>query len=287
MNVLTFDIEEWFHILDHDATKTETEWSKFSSRIHKNVDRILKILDDNDQQATCFCLGWVARNYPEVIRTIDNAGHEIASHSDRHQLAYEQTEKEFASDLSDSLASLTDLTGKPIDTYRIPGFSLTASNQEWVFDALLAAGIRIDCSVFPANRSHGGLPKFSQAIPTLIRRNGEHLHEFPLNTTPFLGRPTVFSGGGYFRLFPYPVIRKFMCASGYVMSYFHPRDFDSNQPVIPGLSMARRFKSYYGLAGCEEKLQRLLGEFEFITVGQADKKVDWKSAPIVSDLSTQ
>jgi len=282
MNILTFDIEEWFHILDHEATKTEAEWSGFPSRIHRNIDRILSILDDHNQLATFFCLGWVARNYPEVVRKIAAAGHEIASHSDRHQLAYEQTPAAFVSDLADSLAALSDLTGKPIDTYRIPGFSLTVQNQEWVFEALLNAGIRIDCSVFPAARSHGGLPQFSEETPTQIKSNGQLLHEFPINTVPFLGRRLVFSGGGYFRLFPYSLIRRFMHDSDYVMTYFHPRDFDPDQPVIPDLSMVRRFKSYYGLSGCELKLRRLLGDFDFLTVGQANEHVDWDSVSIVS-----
>ena len=33
MNILTFDIEEWFHILDNNSTKTEKEWSNYESRI--------------------------------------------------------------------------------------------------------------------------------------------------------------------------------------------------------------------------------------------------------------
>ena len=30
MNILTFDIEEWFHILDNDSTSSENEWKNFS-----------------------------------------------------------------------------------------------------------------------------------------------------------------------------------------------------------------------------------------------------------------
>ena len=31
MNILTFDIEDWFHLLDHPSTKTEKQWANFPS----------------------------------------------------------------------------------------------------------------------------------------------------------------------------------------------------------------------------------------------------------------
>ena len=68
MKILTFDIEEWFHILDNDATKTEAEWEGFESRLHSNMNKIHGILEN--QKATFFCLGWVARKYPEVLKEI-------------------------------------------------------------------------------------------------------------------------------------------------------------------------------------------------------------------------
>ena len=44
MNILTFDVEEWFHILDNQSTKTETEWLKYEVRIHQNMERIFQFL---------------------------------------------------------------------------------------------------------------------------------------------------------------------------------------------------------------------------------------------------
>jgi hypothetical protein len=45
MKILTFDIEEWFHILDNDSTKTVREWSNYETRIHSNMDRIFDCLN--------------------------------------------------------------------------------------------------------------------------------------------------------------------------------------------------------------------------------------------------
>ena len=65
------------------------------------------------------------------------------------------------------------------------------------------------------------------------------------------------------------------------MTYFHPRDFDPEQPMVPGLSRLRRFKSYVGLRGALAKLDSLLGAHRFLTLGEAEAAVKWEEAPLV------
>ena len=79
-----------------------------------------------------------------------------------------------------------------------------------------------------------------------------------------------FSGGGYFRLLPYFLIKKFTKKSNYVMAYFHPRDFDYGQPLIDGLSPLRIFKSYVGIKNCRNKLHKWLDDFNFIDLKSAN-----------------
>ncbi|MBD2755336.1 polysaccharide deacetylase family protein [Spirosoma validum] len=276
MNILTFDIEEWFHILDNASTRTEAEWSRYETRIYENMDRIFQLLADTNSRATFFCLGWVADKHPDVIRRIDAAGYEIATHSYAHQLAYEQTPADFQTDLIRSIKHLQDLTGKKVRSYRAPGFSIKEFNR-WVFPILVEQGIEIDCSVFSARRAHGGDAELGMFEPGYLDVGGTLLKEFPMNTAAMFGQDLVFSGGGYFRLLPYEVIRRFTRQSNYVMTYFHPRDFDAGQPMIPGLSRARQFKSYYGLKNCLPKLKRLLVEFPFVDLTQADSQIDWSN----------
>ena len=280
MKILTFDIEEWFHILDHDETKTTESWRQYDSRLRQGVESILELLDEAGQPATFFCLGWVAEQHPDVIRSIDNAGFEIASHSYAHQLAYEQKPEEFREDLKRSLGVLQEATGKPVNTYRAPGFSITGANL-WAFDELIAAGIKVDCSLFPANRAHGGLPGFGDAVPTVGRREGQTIKLFPINTRPVFGKKIIYSGGGYFRLMPSSLLSRWFGDDEYVMTYFHPRDFDPEQPLIPGLGPVRRFKSYVGIRGARDKLRRLLKSNVFTDVRSANSAVDWAAAPEV------
>ena len=258
MNFITFDIEDWFHILDHPETANPSSWDKFESRIDHGVGIILDLMDRHDLKGTFFCLGWIAEKYPHIIKRIDAAGHHIGTHSYYHQLAYDQTEDEYRKDLSDSIKILSDLTGKTVDAYRAPGFSIKQSNI-WAFDTMAEEGIKYDSSIFPANRAHGGLPQFSTDQPCkIITKKGNEIIELPMNTNTLLGRKFVFSGGGYFRLLPEWYLKKLFKTQGYVMTYFHPRDFDATQPLIPGLSKIRKFKSYVGIANTESKLSNLL-----------------------------
>jgi len=277
MNILTFDIEEWFHILANDSTKTEKQWNNYEIRIHKNMERIFHILEQNNQKATFFCLGWIAEKYPGIIKEIDNRGYEIGSHTHTHQLVFEQNKKEFKNDVERSIKTIEDTIGKKVTIFRAPGFSITENNI-WAFEILTELGIEIDCSIFPAHRAHGGFPTYGKAQVSIININGFKIKEFPISTYPFLAKHLIFSGGGYFRLAPYPIIKNLTKKSDYLMSYLHPRDFDFEQPMIKELSLFRKFKSYVGLKGAEKKLNKWLSDFDFIDIETADKQIDWSKA---------
>lgn len=283
MNILTFDIEDWFHLLDIECTATEAEWRNFKPRIHANVERLLETTLRHGHKATFFCLGWVAEQYPEIIRRIDGFGFEVASHSHMHQLVYQQTPQQFREDLKRSIHAIEDITGKKVRTYRAPGFSFVRGNS-WAVEALLECGIERDSSIFPAERGHGGYENFGRAQPTVLGCAGGKLKEFPISLGRILGKDIVFSGGGYFRLLPYWIIQKLTKRADYVMTYFHPRDFDAGQPVLD-LPFHRRFKSYVGLKGAHGKLDQWLYENKFVDIETADKLVNWNAAPLVEVCS--
>ena len=280
MNILTFDIEEWFHILDNQHTKTEIHWNNFDSRIRLGMDLIYDIIEKTEKSATFFVVGWMAEKYPQIIREISNRGFEIGSHTHLHQLAYEQDRNTFYNDVQKSIHTLEDCVGKKVSSFRAPGFSITEKNK-WSFEVLHELGITKDSSVFPAGRAHGGFPSYSLAIPSIIDYNGIKLKEFPINTHNIFDKSFIFSGGGYFRLLPYKTIKNWTLKSKYIMTYFHPRDFDIEQPLVPGLSLIRRFKSYVGIKKCKSKLETWLSDFHFIDLDKADQLIDWNDVPII------
>lgn len=277
MRLLTFDIEDWFHILEHEPTADVRHWPRFESRVRGGTERILQALEQHQQRATFFCLGWVAERFPALVRDIDAAGHEVGTHSYAHEMVHQLTPAAFEADLARSIGLLEDLTGKPVTSYRAPGFSLT-ERTAWAFESLVRAGIETDASVFPTGRMHGG---FRGAIrrPGWIETPAGRLREFPMSVSSVLGKDVPAIGGGYFRLFPSRIVHALLRREPYVMTYFHPRDFDAEQPTIPGLSPLRCLRSYVGVPGGFAKFERLLGAFEFMDLREATSRVDWSRAP--------
>lgn len=277
MNILTFDIEDWFHQLEHKSTQTAKEWGNYEVRIHKNTERILDILEQTNTSATFFVLGWIAEKYPEVIRSIVDKGYELGSHTHYHQLVYQQTPKTFKKDVAKSIKTIEDISGKKVKYFRAPGFSITQDSL-WSLEVLHQLGIEIDCSIFPANRAHGGLPNFGQDKPSIIQYNKVELKALPVNYTKVFGKSIIFSGGGYFRFFPYPLLSYWTKKSNYVMSYIHPRDLDATQPMITDLPLSRKFKFKVGLKQAEKKFIKWLTDFDFIDVKTANEQIGWQTA---------
>lgn len=276
MNILTFDIEEWFHLLDCDATRTENEWRHYEVRIYENVERIFRILEDTNTKATFFVIGWIAKTYPDLVRRISEK-YQIGCHTMNHQLVWQQTPQEFWADVEEGVKMLEDITGKKVECFRAPGFSIRES-EAWAFEILAELGIKYDCSVFPAVHAHGGMPSYPKAAPGIIEYNGIRMKEFPVGFKTIAGRHIMFSGGGYFRLLPYTLIKKWTEESEtYLLSYIHPRDLDAGQPMIKSLPAVRKFKSYVGLKGAEQKLRRWLTDFPFMDIAAADSAIDWPS----------
>ncbi|WP_300805343.1 polysaccharide deacetylase family protein [uncultured Duncaniella sp.] len=277
MNILTFDVEEWFHLLDNDSTRSEEQWRNYEVRIHENMERIFRILEDTDTRATFFVIGWIARTYPEIVRKIAEK-YEIGSHTMNHQLVWQQTPEEFRQDVDSSVKFLEDLTGKRVRAFRAPGFSIRES-ESWAFETLHDLGIEIDCSVFPAHHAHGGFPSYGKAEPAIITSGDARIKEFPISCREMGGSHIIYQGGGYFRLFPYHLIKRWARRdSDYLLSYIHPRDLDAGQPMIEGLPASRKFKSYVGLKGAEKKLRKFLTDFQFTDLAEANAVIDWSKA---------
>lgn len=280
MNVLTFDVEEWFHLLDFDATRGEEQWRQYEVRIYENVERILNLLEETNTKATFFIIGWVAKTYPDLVRRITEK-YEIGSHTMTHQLVWQQSPQEFRQDVEASVKLLEDITGQKVTCFRAPGFSIRGS-EKYAFEVLHELGITTDCSVFPAAHAHGGMPSYTEQVPSLIKYNGIQIEEFPVTFKDIAGKHLIYSGGGYFRLVPYPLIKKWSKEQEkYLMSYIHPRDLDGGQPVLEGLPLSRRFKSYVGVKGAEKKLRQYLTDFDFMDIKTARQQIDWVKVPKV------
>ncbi len=264
--IFSVDVEDWFHILDLPSAPELAEWPALPSHVSRDFLTLLDIFEEKRVHVTCFFLGWVAERYPDLVRKAHRRGHEIASHGYSHRLVYEMTPSEFLHDVVRSRQSLEDITGAPVLGYRASGFSIT-ERTPWFFDTLIEAGYRYDSSVFPASRGHGGMA-CAEVAPSRIAGKSGTLLEFPITVVRVLGRPICFFGGGYLRLFPYPVIRKMagkvLREGRPVVFYVHPREINPDHPRL-SMGLVRRFKSYVNLAGVGPKMRKILDDFEVTT----------------------
>ncbi len=261
-NALTIDVEDYFQVSAFAPYIPRNEWPIRECRVEKNVDRILAMLDKHDIQATFFTLGWIAERYPEMVRRIAAAGHEIASHGYGHERASEQTPDSFLADIQAAKRVLEDLAGCEVRGYRAPSFSIGEKNL-WAFECLERAGYRYSSSIYPIRHDHYGMPD----APRHAHRIGG-LIEIPATTLRFFNRNWPASGGGYFRLLPYPLSRWMIRRVNDVdrmpaVFYFHPWEIDVDQPRIDGISAKTRFRHYLNIERMEQRLHRLLADFSW------------------------
>ncbi|MFC1632017.1 XrtA system polysaccharide deacetylase [Candidatus Omnitrophota bacterium] len=269
-NFLTIDVEDYFQVENFKKTVKFSDWGKYSSRVVRNTGKTLEILAEANAKITFFVLGWVAERFPEVVKKISLAGHEIASHGYAHQLIYKQSQHEFREDIKRAKDVLENITSQPVLGYRAPNYSIT-NKCVWAMDILLEEGFKYDSSVFPIYHDRGGLPQGTR-FPYKIC-NGPHcLCEFPISTTVLLNNNFPFSGGGYFRLLPYAFVKqaiKKINQQGYpAVIYLHPWELDPQQPRIK-TDYISRFRHYTNIGTTEKKLRALLKDFNFKPIKDA------------------
>jgi len=276
MRIITFDIEDWYN---HDDYSRDFAWEKHEVRIYEGTEKILSSLAERNLKGTFFCVGWIAEHHPQVIKDIAAAGHHIGCHSYQHELASRFTPEQFKEDTYKAKCIIEDVAGCEVNAFRVPSFSITASNL-WTFDILTELGFTYDSSIFPSTHEFGGIPAYP-AVPSLLKTHNGILKEFPICLGHFVGREIVYSGGGYFRVIPYSLLKKWTSRDSYVLSYFHPSDFDPGQPNMPQLPIMRQIKNRVGLKGAFSKFKKYIKDFDFVDVLDADRQIDWSECPII------
>jgi polysaccharide deacetylase family protein (PEP-CTERM system associated) len=267
IHALSFDIEDWFHMVEIDAVADPKSWDSFPSIVERETEWILDTLDRHGVRASFFVLGWIAAKYPALVKAIEERGHEIGSHSFWHRRIDQLDPAVFKEDITDSLDAIRAAGVERCDGFRAPTFSIVRG-AEWAMDVLLDLGFTWDASLFPTPREHGGYPCPLEPHTSMIAPSGRPMPELPMSIMQLGPRATAFSGGGFFRLFPRGVIKRgFMqCerAGRPVVVYMHPRDFATDTPHIP-MSRLRRFKCYVGIASAREKFKWMLDSWRFGT----------------------
>ncbi|MCX7974797.1 MAG: polysaccharide deacetylase family protein [Candidatus Aminicenantes bacterium] len=261
LNILTFDVEEWYQA-NYPRIKVEQD-NLEDEFLEKNVQKILDLCRLFQVKATFFILGLTAEKYPNLVPLIKNSGHEIACHGYRHCLIYKLTPLEFENELKKALTILERQTGEKIIGFRAPSWSVT-KEMTWFFRLLKNYNFLYDSSLFPFKTFLYG-EKNLEAKPFWM----EGLLELPPSTLTFFRFKIPFSGGFYFRVMPYWLIKKGikkLNSQGIpAIVYLHPREIDPQSPRLP-FPLKERIIHYAGLKETLTKLKKLLKNFRFTSI---------------------
>jgi polysaccharide deacetylase family protein (PEP-CTERM system associated) len=262
-NAMTCDVEDYFQVSAFAPYIDRASWPERECRVEANIERILAVFEKNGVKATFFTLGWIAERYPQMVKRIVAAGHELASHGYGHLRASDQSRAEFDNDIRSSKALLEDLGGQAVIGYRAPSFSIGAANL-WALDALHEAGYRYSSSIYPISHDHYGMPEAPRFA--FYPHGPDGLLEVPITTATVMGRKLPAGGGGYFRLLPYALSRWMMERVNRnddepALFYFHPWELDPGQPRPDGLDAKSRFRHYVNIDRMERRLEALTRDF--------------------------
>lgn len=263
--VLSFDVEE------HDRIEAAVHLNvgpelrqTYADRMEASTRRVLdQLAAAGNVPATFYVVGQIAETHPGLVRDIAAAGHEVASHSHTHWRIHRFTPDAFREDLKRSVDALEQAAGTKVVGFRAPTFSLMKGTA-WAVDELLRVGLVYDTSIFPVRHDRYGVPTAPRG-PFRLEGSAGRILELPPLTLRTLGQNLPVAGGGYFRLFPLGFMRAGLerladVANAVGMLYFHPWEFDPDQPQLP-LGRVARFRTYVGIAKSEARLGRLLGAY--------------------------
>lgn len=273
-NILSFDIEEWFHPEIFSGKFPREQWNQLESRVEASTEIILTFLSKKNLKATFFFLGWVAEKYPHLVTTAAQEGHEIASHGYGHEMITKMQPEAFRADLRKSLQILNSLSNEPVTGYRAPTFSVT-NDTLWALPIMIEEGIRYDSSVFPIYHDRYGIPDAPRLPYQIYQNNQVTLAEYPMTTATFGKYNLPCSGGGYFRLFPFPftkmLMRKCQREKRPIIFYAHPWEFDTGLPQI-NLGLLGKIRHYKGINKFLKRLDIITDLYPFTSLQAAFSK---------------
>ncbi|GIU74162.1 MAG: polysaccharide deacetylase [Bryobacteraceae bacterium] len=270
-NILTIDVEDYFHPTEVQRTVDPARWDSFPSRVEEATAIVLDLLDAAGVRATFFILGWVAARRPALVRRIAEAGHELGCHSFAHALVFSLTPQQFRRDTEMAVDAIAQAAGIRPRAYRAPSFSITARSF-WALEVLAECGIQTDSSIYPVRHDRYGVPDHPFFPHRLQTPSGTILEVPPAAVPLHAGRNAPAGGGAYLRLLPYSYVASSIRLLNHVHRapaclYLHPWEFDTAQPRLASGLLAR-LRTYLGLRTMGPKLARLMSEFPFGPLGE-------------------
>ncbi len=218
-------------------------------------------------------LGWIAEKYPELVRKVADAGHEIASRGHLHQPLLKLSAEARREDLRRSREVLEDTISRPVVGFRLSDGWLRKKDLSFL-NELQEAGYLYDSSLMPRRRDFSQQP-WRRQIHEHACSNGSIL-EIPPSTIPFAGGWLPIAGGNYLRQLPesfmHSAIEKWQQteASPFVM-YFQVWELDEQQPRLSVTDRLTKIRHYRNLGKYRTLLPQYLESAKFTSIHEHAK----------------
>src|SRR5262245_5027103 len=265
-NVLTVEVEEYFHDEGFADTDDRGAWDGRASHVRSQTMRLLDLLDAKRRRATFFVLGWVADRDRSLVREIADRGHEVASHGMSHRMPDTQTPRTFRMDVRTSKKLLQDITQEPVTGYRAPGFAVNRRTP-WAHEILAEEGFTYSSSVCPPRIDGGDDP--GQTTPWKADAGRDGILEMPPLSHRLTGQNVPIAGGSYLRLLPMRPLAEAIAAmndkGAPAVLTLRPWEIDDTRAGAKEVSLSR-WRHWVGVELFETKLATLLREHSFGSV---------------------
>ena len=267
-HLLTVNVEDYFQVGVFQKFIQTDNWYRFESRLQQNVEQVLELLGQHNAKATFFVLGWTAEQQPQLVRSIADAGHEVASRGFLHRSLLELPKDVIREDLIRSKLAIEDATGLPVNGFRLSDGWLSKDSL-WLLDEVAAAGYRYDSSLMPRQRDFADAPEWRR-IREVQTANGSLL-EIPLSTMPTPGGWLPIAGGNYQRQLPDFVMRRLVdrsveAESDPFVMYFQVWELDAEQPRLSMADRLTQVRHYRKLGKYRRILPQYLDRYQFTSV---------------------
>ncbi|WP_281280696.1 polysaccharide deacetylase family protein [Natronomonas salsuginis] len=278
---MSVDVEDWYHVPAVTGSSfSEFEnvheffayWDEEYDYLTEPTHRTLEILDELGVRATFFVVADVVDNYPGLVETIADHGHEIGCHGLHHECVINPdtkeprfTPEEYREILRTAKAKLEDASGQEVVGFRAPGAYIGG----WVIDVLDDVGFEYDSSV-ARNSLYNKTDQDLDAVGTTPYTPKENALDpggdrdiielpWPYWDTPFGKIPA--GGGPLIRLFGRRIVQRGIeqsLARGDSVFYFHP--IDIARADFPNVGNMTRRPAYWLFKGerTEKRVRTLL-----------------------------
>jgi polysaccharide deacetylase family protein (PEP-CTERM system associated) len=269
-HIVTVAIEDYYQGATFNTLIPRSRWHRFESRLVRNTQTTLDLLDEYDVRATFFALGWVADAVPELIREVVARGHDIASKGYFHRAIREFSRDEFRDDCARARASLERASGRSIDGYRVAQRWLRPEDL-WALNVLAEEGYKFDSSIRPLFRQYAHEPwrRFVHQ-----HHHGERtLWEVPVSSAHVGGLDIPIAGANYFRQLPFSLIERKIrqwdrrYEAPFVM-YFHVWELDPDQPKIDAAPFYAKIRQYRNLDRMAPMLRHYFQQYRFTSIAR-------------------